>query len=98
LVCADTVAWPRLGDVTSDFVYCRLHGDAELYVSGYDKSSIAAWGKRVEGWRDGLTTSDLALVTKPGACQARDVFVYFDNDKKVRAPANAMELIRRLRG
>jgi uncharacterized protein YecE (DUF72 family) len=26
LVCADTVEWPRLMDVTSDFIYCRLHG------------------------------------------------------------------------
>ena len=30
LVCADTVAWPRLMDLTSDFVYCRLHGSREL--------------------------------------------------------------------
>src|SRR2546421_9575357 len=27
LVCADTVEWPRLMDITSDFVYCRLHGN-----------------------------------------------------------------------
>ena len=30
LVCADSVEWPRLMDVTSDFVYCRLHGQREL--------------------------------------------------------------------
>jgi uncharacterized protein YecE (DUF72 family) len=24
--CADIVEWPRLMDVTSDFMYCRLHG------------------------------------------------------------------------
>src|SRR4029077_20057377 len=29
LVCADTVTWPRLMDLTSDFVYCRLHGSEE---------------------------------------------------------------------
>jgi uncharacterized protein YecE (DUF72 family) len=34
LVCADTVNWPRLMDVTADFVYCRLHGSRELYRSG----------------------------------------------------------------
>src|SRR5690606_33406027 len=26
LVCADTVEWPLLMDITADFVYCRLHG------------------------------------------------------------------------
>ena len=26
LVCADTPQWPRMMDVTSDFLYCRLHG------------------------------------------------------------------------
>jgi len=33
LVCADTVEWPRLMDLTSDFVYVRLHGSEVLYVS-----------------------------------------------------------------
>ena len=36
LVCADTVEWPRLMDLTADFVYCRLHGSEQLYASGYD--------------------------------------------------------------
>jgi len=34
LVCADTWSGPRLMDLTADFVYCRLHGFEELYVSG----------------------------------------------------------------
>jgi uncharacterized protein YecE (DUF72 family) len=35
LVVADTAGtWPAMEDVTADFVYVRLHGDAELYVSG----------------------------------------------------------------
>ncbi len=38
LVCADSVQWPRLMDVTADFVYCRLHGSEELYASGYDNA------------------------------------------------------------
>src|SRR6266566_864417 len=46
LVCADTVEWPRLMDLTSDFVYCRLHGSEVLYSNGYDKRSIDVWAKR----------------------------------------------------
>ena len=42
LVSADTVDWPLLMDVTSDFIYCRLHGSEQLYASGYDAPAIAA--------------------------------------------------------
>ncbi|WP_256677013.1 DUF72 domain-containing protein, partial [Pseudomonas sp. PICF6] len=35
LVIADTAGkWPYREDVTSDFVYLRLHGAEELYASG----------------------------------------------------------------
>lgn len=40
LVCADTVIWPRLMDLTSDFAYCRLHGSEELYRSGYSDQAL----------------------------------------------------------
>jgi len=80
LVCADTVEWPRLMDLTSDFVYCRLHGSEELYASGYDDAGLDLWAARVGEWRD----------------QGRDVVVYFDNDVKVRAPFDAQRLAERL--
>ena len=55
LVCADTAGkWPVLDDVTSDFVYVRLHGDQELYVSGYGDAALDRWASRVRtlagGW------------------------------------------------
>ena len=43
LVCADTVEWPLLMDLTADFVYCRLHGSRELYTSGYGPAAIRTW-------------------------------------------------------
>jgi hypothetical protein len=55
LVCADTVEWPRLMDLTSDFVYCRLHGSAELYRSRYEEGGSRALGGRVEAWARGTT-------------------------------------------
>ena len=53
LVCADTVEWPRLMDLTSDFVYCRLHGSEELYASGYDDKALDEWAARVATWAKG---------------------------------------------
>jgi uncharacterized protein YecE (DUF72 family) len=81
LVCADTVEWPRLFDLTADFCYCRLHGSQELYASGYDHAALDDWADRVAAW----------------AHTGRDVHVYFDNDAKVRAPVDALGLERRVR-
>jgi uncharacterized protein YecE (DUF72 family) len=81
LVVADTAGkWPLLQEVTADHVYVRLHGDTELYVSGYTEEALDVWAARVRGWTD----------------QGLDVHVYFDNDVKVRAPYDAMSLARRL--
>jgi uncharacterized protein YecE (DUF72 family) len=95
LVCADTVAWPRLMDLTSDFMYCRLHGSEELYASGYDDTSLGQWAARVAAWATGGEPPDAErVVNRPGPKRAnRDVFVYFDNDIKVRAPFDAQCLV-----
>jgi uncharacterized protein YecE (DUF72 family) len=81
LCVADTAGrWPYLEDVTADFVYVRLHGAKRLYVSGYDSGALDAWAERIRRWQ----------------AMGRDVFVYFDNDVKVRAPFDAMNLAARL--
>lgn len=98
LVCADAVEWPRLMDVTTDFVYCRLHGSKELYVSGYGPRALDVWAKRVVAWARGREPGDAEHVAAAATRQARrDVFVYFDNDAKVRAPFDAQELVKRVR-
>jgi uncharacterized protein YecE (DUF72 family) len=94
LVVADTVEWPLLMDVTADFVYCRLHGSEQLYVSGYDRLALQQWATRVRTWARGGEPRDAARVlprSRPRA-RGRDVFVFFDNDAKVRAPVDAIAL------
>ncbi|NTH49320.1 DUF72 domain-containing protein [Agrobacterium rhizogenes] len=98
LVCADTVEWPLLMDVTADFVYCRLHGSEELYVSGYDDKALEVWAERIAAWADGREPENANRVLSPlkRSNHGRDVYVYFDNDVKVRAPADARALADRL--
>jgi uncharacterized protein YecE (DUF72 family) len=97
IVCADTVEWPKITDVTSEFVYCRLHGSEVLYASGYDAKSLDIWAEWVQTWASGgEPDSEKILKTKPPKAKTRDVFVYFDNDTKVRAPFDAQELIKRV--
>lgn len=98
LVVADTVEWPLLMDVTADFVYCRLHGSEQLYASGYDENAIDTWAHRVVRWARGeeVLDGDRASVKDARRKSKRDVFVYFDNDAKVRAPVDAQSLRKRI--
>ncbi len=72
--------WPKLDWVTAPFTYARLHGDEVLYTSGYDDEALDAW----------------AAWVRRHLADGRDTFVYFDNDAKVRAPVDAIALIKRL--
>jgi uncharacterized protein YecE (DUF72 family) len=81
VVVADTAGkWPLIREVTTDFVYVRLHGDKELYTSGYSDEALDSWATDIRGWM----------------AAERDVFAYFDNDVKVRAPFDALTLTRKL--
>ena len=99
LVVADTVEWPLLMDVTSDFVYIRLHGSEQLYASGYESDAIDLWANRIIAWSKGAPSANgrfaAPLASHPSA-NHRDVFVYFDNDMKVRAPFDAIALQARV--
>jgi uncharacterized protein YecE (DUF72 family) len=98
LVVADTAGkWPALGDVTADFVYARLHGGSKLYVSGYGPAALRAWASRVEAWLAGrVPPSPRTVGAPPRPRSRRDVYLYFDNDVKTRAPFDAMALARLL--
>jgi uncharacterized protein YecE (DUF72 family) len=80
LVVADTAGrWPKMFDVTADFVYVRLHGDKQIYTSGYTSRALDEWAARIREWH-----------------RRGDVYVYFDNDVKVRAPYDAQALMHKL--
>jgi len=96
LVVADTAGkWPDYEDVTADFMYIRLHGEHELYASGYEDDSLARWAQRIKSWSEGKQPQDARLVSSnaPPERTSRDVYCYFDNDIKVRAPFDAKRLM-----
>lgn len=98
IVVADTPKWPCLMDVTADFVYCRLHGNKKLYSSGYDAPAIETWARRAVAWSHGQEVTDGTRVHPRPAPKrsSRDVFIYFDNDAKVRAPVDAQSLMKKI--
>jgi uncharacterized protein YecE (DUF72 family) len=100
LVVADTAGkWPYLEDVTADFMYLRLHGDKELYASGYTEAALDRWADRISKWSRGQEPRDAQRVSEKPAPRAkqRDIYCYFDNDIKVRAPFDADRLMQKLK-
>jgi hypothetical protein len=63
------------------FVYCRPHGAEQLYASRYSDDALDLWADRPNG--------RFVYEEKYKKIAARDVYVYFDNDMKVRAPLYA---------
>lgn len=81
LVLADSAGtWPVFDETTAGFAYVRLHGQDELYTSGYTPAALDAWAERVRAWR----------------AAGLDVLVHFDNDAAGRAPFDAVALAARL--
>ena len=61
---------------TADFIYVRGHGPGGHYRGHYRGAILAEWAKRIRSWKK----------------QGCDVYVYFDNDQKSAAPADALKL------
>jgi len=72
---------PSPWEVTADHVYIRGHGPKGDYKDHYDDAALDRWARDIRRWR------------KAG----KAVYVYFDNDQKAAAPADAKRLAERLR-
>jgi len=99
LVVADTAGkWPFVEDVTADFMYIRLHGDKVLYASGYSDRALDLWAERIRAWSTGGERAGGRKICEraPARRASRDVYCYFDNDAKVKAPFDAARLIAKL--
>jgi uncharacterized protein YecE (DUF72 family) len=80
VVFADSAKYPCLAEQTGSFTYARLQDAREEVATGYDAAALDSWADKAQGWTAG----------------GREVFVFFINGAKVRAPAAARALIERL--
>jgi uncharacterized protein YecE (DUF72 family) len=96
-VFAHTDEFPNLADVTADFVYARLRKAIATEPTGYSEADLQAWSERAQLWAAGGAPDDLPYVTnaKPPT-KPRDVFIFFINGAKERAPAAAQHLLKLL--
>jgi uncharacterized protein YecE (DUF72 family) len=104
IVYTDHVKYPNIADVTGDFVYARLQRGKDTTPTAYPLKELDAWSGRLQLWAEGKAPDDLPCVgpapksAAKAKTAARGVFAYVIHEGKVRAPAGAMELIKRLKG
>ncbi|MGH8914447.1 MAG: DUF72 domain-containing protein [Acidimicrobiia bacterium] len=92
--------WPYTEEITSGFVYLRLHGPGALYSSAYSDAELGGWASRIRAWSSGSEPEDARRITdlEPPRRKRRDVYVYFDNDAGGHAPRQARSLTKMVDG
>ena len=94
-VFADSDKHPSFADVTGDFVYARLMQSRADCATGYDGEVLGRWADAARDWARGATPAGAPLVEPAqDSGNPRDVFVFFINGEKERAPAAAQALIQ----
>ena len=90
-------AYPQIADATAPFVYARIMGTKETAELGYSDAALDLWAARAKAWASGAAVAGLGCIearSKDG--EPRDVYIYVISGHKVRNPAAAMALLRRL--
>ncbi|KAA6124544.1 DUF72 domain-containing protein [Cupriavidus cauae] len=96
-VFTDAEKFPSFADVTGDFVYARLMRSNAKLKYGYAPKLLDAWVEHAQAWARGEAPQGLPRVEDNDApASRRDVFVFFINGDKERAPAAATALLSRL--
>jgi uncharacterized protein YecE (DUF72 family) len=96
VVFADSAGqFPQFGDLTSDFVYVRMHGEDPAFKKGYTAAALKKTALKVKNWAQGKQPSPKLCVSSGDAVAGeKDVFVYFNNDEKINSPTDAMKFLK----
>lgn len=97
-VFTDSADYPSFADTSADFVYARLMRAEAGQPSGYAPEALDAIAAVAGQWAAGEEPAVLPRVGPPPEAKpaGRDVFVFFINGAKERAPAAALALLARL--
>lgn len=82
VVMADSDEYPCFDGQTADFTYTRLQRSTDATARGYDDAALDGWAQKAREWSTG----------------GRDMFAFFIGGAKVRNPAAAQALIKRVAG
>ena len=94
---SENEGWPLIPDMTADFVYARLMAGSDDIETGYEPAALDAWTRRFKAYADSGAPADLTPIdSHTPENTPRDVYAFFIHEGKVRAPAGAMELMKRV--
>jgi uncharacterized protein YecE (DUF72 family) len=98
IVHTDSPDHPAFGDASGAVSYARLMNAREEEPTGYSPAEIDRWAAVAKDWAAGRVPDafPLAAPGEPAPSTPRDVFVFYINGAKVRAPHAAMTMIERL--
>jgi len=97
IVFADSPNYPQIANLTADFVYARLQDAKEEEEEGYSPADLDSWAEIAKDWAAGKAPDQLEYSGKATAkSEKREVYLFMINGAKVRAPAAALALIKRL--
>ena len=89
--------YPIIADITADIVYLRLISASDEIETGYAPKDLDLWAGRLKAYAEGRVPDDLTPVDRTGPPPApREVYAFIIHEGKVRAPAAAMEFIKRV--
>tara|TARA_R110000850_G_scaffold44186_9_gene112678 strand:+ start:1595 stop:2395 length:801 start_codon:yes stop_codon:yes gene_type:complete len=98
VVCAHSEKYPQIFDQTADFSYARLMCSREDVETGYPDSELDAWAATARQWSNGERPDGPDYVSSPEALvKGRDVYMFVISGAKVRAPAAALALMKRMK-
>jgi uncharacterized protein YecE (DUF72 family) len=97
VIAGDSSKYPLISDVTANFVYARIMGTSDDLQHGYSDAALDRWAARARIWAAGGQPADLKpIIKRKSSKSGRDVFLYVISGAKIRNPAAAAELIKRL--
>lgn len=89
--------YPFIPDITADFVYLRLISASDDIPTGYDVRDLDLWAERFRAYAQGQVPGDFTPLDRTGPPEGpREVYAFVIHEGKVRAPAAAMEFIKRV--
>ncbi len=80
-VISDSSRYPKAENITSGFIYIRMHGPKDLFASKYSNRELELLAGKIKDWLK----------------QGFDTYVYFNNDFNAYAVENAKKLISLLK-
>ncbi len=97
IVFADHDTYPKIADLTADFVYARLQRAREDEPAGYSPAELDRWAQIARDWVTGRSPAGLPHAgAAADQAEPRETYVFFISGAKVRNPAAAQALIARL--